>query len=341
MSRRLRWLALSVAGLVALCIAIIGSFAQAERSVPWKIAVTAQPIEAFMRSEPELKRFGLLEFRGGLSLSSNESHFGGISGIRFEADGDRFLAITDRGFWLRGTLKSESGRPVAMADVEMAPMLAAGGGAITARGWYDTESLAVDGGLVYVGVERVDRILRFDFGASGVLAPGQPINVPAAMRTIPKNQGIEGMVFVPKGQPLGGTLIALSERGLDAAGNTRGFLIGGSSRGEFAVRRAADFDITDAALIPGGDLLILERHFSWRSGIGMRIRRIPLAAIKPGALVDGPVLIEAGNSHQIDNMEGLAAQRTAAGETIITIVSDDNFNPLQRTILLRFALVDE
>jgi hypothetical protein len=38
-------------------------------------------------------------------------------------------------------------------------------------------------------------------------------------------------------------------------------------------------------------------------------------------------------------MEALAVHRNAAGETILTLISDDNFNPLQRTILLRFALV--
>ena len=41
----------------------------------------------------------------------------------------------------------------------------------------------------------------------------------------------------------------------------------------------------------------------------MRIRSVPLAAIKPGALVDGPELIEADLGYQIDNMEGLSVHR--------------------------------
>jgi hypothetical protein len=52
-------------------------------------------------------------------------------------------------------------------------------------------------------------------------------------------------------------------------------------------------------------------------------------------------LIEADRSFVIDNMEALAAHRNAAGDTVLTVVSDDNFNPLQRTILLRFAIVGE
>jgi hypothetical protein len=43
--------------------------------------------------------------------------------------------------------------------------------------------------------------------------------------------------------------------------------------------------------------------------------------------------------YEIDNMEGLTVTRNAAGETLLTMVSDDNFSMLQRTLLLRFAVV--
>jgi hypothetical protein len=214
-------------------------------------------------------------------------------------------------------------------------------GTLAKRGWFDTESIAADGDTIYIGIERVHRIVRFDFAKGGLAAPALPIKTPEAFRTLPGNQGIEGMVFVPKGRPLAGTLVAISERGLDKPGNIRGFLIGGTAPGEFTIRRRDEFDITDAALIPGGDLLILERHFSFLRGVGMRIRRIPLEAIKPGALLDGTVLIQAGNAHQIDNMEAMAVHMNAAGEAIVTLVSDDNFSRLQQTVLLRFALIDD
>jgi hypothetical protein len=56
---------------------------------------------------------------------------------------------------------------------------------------------------------------------------------------------------------MGGTLIAISERGLDRVGNIRAFLIGGLAPGTFAIKRKGQFDVTDAALLPSGDLLIL------------------------------------------------------------------------------------
>ena len=70
------------------------------------------------------------------------------------------------------------------------------------------------------------------------------------------------------------------------------------------------------------------------------MRRIALGAIKPGALVDGPVLFEVDLGYEIDNMEGLSVHRSADGETVLTLVSDDNFSPLQRTLLLQFTLAE-
>jgi hypothetical protein len=46
-------------------------------------------------------------------------------------------------------------------------------------------------------------------------------------------------------------------------------------------------------------------------------------------------------AYQVDNMEGLSVNRDAKGEIILTLVSDDNFSALQRTILLQFRLVEE
>ena len=58
-------------------------------------------------------------------------------------------------------------------------------------------------------------------------------------------------------------------------------------------------------------------------------------------LVDGEPLIVADLAYQIDNMEGIAVHRNARNETIVTLVSDDNFSFLQRNLLLQFALVGE
>jgi len=328
--------------LLALALATQSDLARAQRAPdpPTSIQITAQRLPGFDHSDSSRRQFGLLEFRGGLVLTSSFKQFGGLSAIRVQADGANFIALSDKGWWLKGRIVYDGNRPSGIADAEMAPILGPDGFALAARGWYDTESIAQDGGTLYVGIERVNRIVRLDYGKDGLLARAQPIDVPPGVRGLPNNKGLEAMVFVPRGLPLGGALIAISERGLNWAGNLWAFIIGGPRPGTFTLKRTADFDVSDAALLPSGDLLVLERKFSWTTGLFVRIRRIKLTDVQPGALVDGPVLFEADLGYAIDNLEGLSVHRGPNGETVLTMVSDDNFSALQRTLLLQFTLAE-
>ena len=334
-----------VPAAVALCAGLslaIPSAAQTPRvpEPPVAIEIAAERLAGFDHADPARRQFGVLEFRGGLVLTSPFKQFGGLSAIRVQPDGENFIALTDKGWWLKGRITYEGTRPVGIADAQMAAMQGPDGFTLASRGWYDTESIAQDNGTLYVGIERVNRIVRFDYGRLGLLARGQPIDAPPGLRSLPNNRGIEALVFVPRGLPLGGALIAISERGLDREGNLLAFLIGGPRPGPFTVKRIADFDVSDAALLPSGELLVLERKFGWTTGLFIRMRRIRLADVRPGALVDGPVLFEADLGYAIDNMEGLSVHRSANGETVLTMISDDNFSALQRTLLLQFTLAE-
>jgi hypothetical protein len=309
-------------------------------AAPVSIEVHARPIPSFDTRDRARTRFGALQYRSGLVLTSPFRGFGGLSGLRLDAKGEQFIAVSDKGGWFTGRIVYSGREMTGLADVEAAPMLGADGRPITARGWFDSEAIALDGSLVYVALERVNQILRFDFAKGGTRALGQPIALPPAMRKLPYNKGLEALVVVPKGLPLAGTLIALSERGLDSDGNIIGFLIGGPQPGDFAVRRTDQFDISDAVLLLNGDLLILERKFSWLSGVGIRIRRIALKSLVQGASVDGPSVFEADLGNEVDNMEGIDAHVTPEGDTVLTMVSDDNFSMIQRTLLLQFTLME-
>ena len=328
--------------MVALWGALTPAAAQSAKAADGlrRIAVHAERITSFGVGGPSKQQFGMLAFRGGLVLTSSDKAFGGFSSLHVLADGRRFITATDRGNWLRGEIRYDGERPAAIVDAEMAPMLGGDGRPLARRRWYDTEAIAADGGTLYVGIERVNRIVRFDVGKHGFDARAALVPVPPAVRKLPNNKGIEGLVYVPRGRPLGGTLIAFAERALDTVGNHSGFLVGGPRPGSFALRRHRDFDVSDAALLPGGDLLVLERRFTWLDGVGIRIRRVPLAEIKPGALVDGREIFSADLSYQIDNMEGLAVHRSG-DEIVLTMISDDNFSALQRTLLLQFTLMGD
>jgi hypothetical protein len=334
--------------LLAALVFVIGSFAIAEAlryaNAPTPVAVQATPIVSFDNRDPDKTRFGALEFIGGLALTSDYQPFGGISALHMEPDGARFIAVTDNGSWLRGRIVYKDGKPDGIADTEMAPILGADGKPLAARKWYDAESLTESGGYFYIGIERVERIVRFNFRRDGFAARGEEVSVPPDFKTFTRNKSLECLASPPKGSPLAGHLVVVTEQSLDISGNHRSFVLPGSAAGDqvtrFSVKRSDDFDITDCAILPPGDLLLLERRYSVARGVATRIRRIPLAAIKEGALVDGPALIEADLAFQIDNMEGIGIHRDAQGETVITLVSDDNFSVLQRNLLLQFRLVE-
>ena len=91
---------------------------------------------------------------------------------------------------------------------------------------------------------------------------------------------------------------------------------------------------------PSGDLLLLERKFSLLGGVGIRIRRIALASVAPGAVIDGPSIFDADLGNEIDNMEGIDAHVTPEGEIVLTLISDDNFSMIQRNLLMQFTLVE-
>ena len=191
------------------------------------IIVNARPIPSFDPRDPSHVRIGSLRYRGGMVLTSPFKGFGGLSGFRIDPTGHDFTMISDKGTWFTGRLVYNGTVVTGMTDVRTAPMRGSDGNRITARGWFDSESMALDGSLVYVGLERVNKILRFDFGKGYTRALGEEIDAPAAVRKLPFNRGLEAMVVVPRDRPLGGTLIAISERGLDANKNIMAFLIGG------------------------------------------------------------------------------------------------------------------
>ena len=110
----------------------------------------------------------------------------------------------------------------------------------------------------------------------------------------------------------------------------------------FSLKRTDDFDVSDCAATPDGDLLVLERRFSWTA------RSWPCASAacrsprsSRARWSTGRELMFADMGSQIDNMEGLSVHRDSSGALVLTLISDDNFSLLQRTLLLQFTLVRE
>src|SRR4051795_4118582 len=106
-------------------------------SAPVSIEVNARPLPSFDTRDRSRVRFGSLEYRSGLILTSRFRGFGGLSGLRLDAKGERFIAISDKGGWFTGRILYRGAEMIGLDDVEAAPMLGPDRRPITARGWYD------------------------------------------------------------------------------------------------------------------------------------------------------------------------------------------------------------
>ena len=347
MKRRVRrsWQFLSAIALAAAAsFAVLPAHAEkplAPLQRPTPITIAASPID-FDRENPSRKEFGKLIFRAGLNLYAKSAHFGGFSALAVDPSGTSLLAVTDAGSWLRATLDYDGRKLKGLEDAVFGPILGADGKPLRDGSQRDSEGMTIaDGdtrkGTAYLSFERKHRIARYPFNTERFGPPAGPVALPGGTKALGANRGIEAITVIRAGR-LKGTLVAFAEGLASGAGNLQGWLVGGPAPGSLTLKRIGGFDVTDAASLPDGGIVVLERRFRFSEGVKMRIRRIAAGELKKGAVIAGEVLLEANDSFNIDNMEGIAAHRAASGETVLTLMSDDNFSPLQRTLIMQFAL---
>lgn len=297
-------------------------------------AIHAEPVPLDSGS-PARRDIGGLRYLGGWVLTSDDPDFGGISAMVL--DGDGFVAIGDAGGLFRFALDEEG--IVTHADIAQ---LSAGptpddGGEVRKRD-RDAEGLAHDPetGRYWVAFERANGFWRFD--AAFVRSDGNA--APEAMEDWPSNGGAEAMVRLDDGR-----FLIFSEAG-DGPGDSREVLLfagdpvePGPTPLRLGYRTPGEHRITDAALLPDGRLLILNRAFSLMEGVSVIVTIVSLDTLTAGTILTGDIVARLDPPLTIDNMEALAIDERD-GRTIVWMASDDNFNPFQRTLLLQFELLD-
>lgn len=295
------------------------------------VPVSVSPIEHFEISGTK-SVFGKLEFRGGLAISSKLREFGGLSGIHVQNGGSEAILVSDLGYILLAELSYREGRLAAITIPHM--MRAPLPPSIKRR---DLEDITVGSqGELHLALERNNHQIATIAPRSGKAAAAALIMLPQAGKLLGFNKGIESIDIFPRGTELAGRMIAIGERPDKRTGSRIPCWI--VDVGTCAIKVRGKYEVTSARFLDNGDLLILERKFTPGFDIGMRLRRIRQREIGVGKVLDGETLIEAGLAMQIDNMEGLAVHRDSSGVTILTLVSDDNLNFFQRTLILQFAL---
>lgn len=334
-----------VCGAVALAWSVgqaIAAKPNFSNVAPQTIEIRAVPFGP-SKSAPVAKGSGKLSWLGGVELESSSQYLGGYSGLVLSGDGTRLLAVSDAGLWLSARIAYRDGKIARIEDARTGSLRALKNRPLSKKRWRDAEAMApvrhgrIDR-AVYVAFEQLHRVGRFPLRKSRIDGPTHYLKMPKSIRGAKGNKSLEALALLTKG-PFKGSLLALTEQFLDKKGDHRAWIVSTRAPKRLTLKRLDDFDVTGAATLPDGDVLILERRFSFTRGIAARVRRIAAADIKPGARLNGKILLDLRGVTRIDNMEGIAVHRGPKGRTVVTLISDDNFNrTFQRTLLMQFIL---
>ena len=326
--------------LLMAAVAFFQSRADPLAAMP-KSAPRAYPVDVRTEVLSEMGRFsagkdtyGKLEWLGGLKLSSDEPTFGGFSGLAF-LDPDHFLAISDRGTVLSAELERKDGRISAISEASMRTL--PGLGAEMPQWRRDAEGLAFKDGEAYVSFEGDTRVIRYSLERNMLQRLEGPLPLTAAIETANRaNRGLEAIAVIPQGRPYGGGFVLLSEKPQN--GKILGWIVTEAETLPFTLPQSGELLAADADFTANGDLIVLERNFSLLGGLVVQLRRVLADDFVPGAIAHADLIFRANLGDGIDNMEALDIQSLANGDSLLSLMSDDNFNFLQRTLLLQFRL---
>lgn len=291
------------------------------------VAVTSRPL-LLNPEKPAQTTVGRLRYIAGLDLDGARWGFGGYSGFSFSGTDGRFVAISDLGHFLSGRMTFDAqGRVTGIADADFQPMRDLDGRRIGSKARGDAEAVRHDtDGSLLVSFEREHRIWRY----AGTTAVPQPVEIPPEVTAWEENEGIEALAVLP-----GGDLLILAEE-KGPGDRHQGWLRRAGRWSPLVWQGSNNFVPTDAVSLKNGDVLVLQRRFTWIGGIAARLGVVRAAAIAPGATLEPETLAEWSPPTTVDNMEGIDVIERADGAVDIFLMSDDNRNPLQRFLLLQF-----
>lgn len=268
------------------------------------------------------------QFAGRLSLSMDDARFGGLSGLVLQDHGRRFTALSDRGSLITGHLARKKGTLTGFDSLTLTPLKNTENAALK-RIESDPEGLAMrSDGRIYISFEAYHRVWTYStVGGQAAWLPRHP-----DFRTFQNNSSLEALAIGPDG-----ALYTLPER---SGRKDWPFPVYRYAHGQwskpFTLPRSGDFLPVGADFGPDGRFYLLERDFRGIFGFRSRVRRFDLT---PQGLSREEVLLVTPSGRH-DNLEGLSVWRDDTGATRLTMVSDDNFNRIQRTEIVEYRLTE-
>ncbi len=293
----------------------------------------AQPV-TLNSGAPGQVAVGALSYRGGLQLDFDDDRFGGLSALDVSSDGATLTALSDRGDWFELALGYDARGWLARAERRQTGRLQDGNGRAPRRKIdADAESMVrLRDGSVIVAFEINHRLLRYPPAAPPFSVPPTALADPPGVRRAPGNSGMEALTLLADDR----MLVIAEDAGV---GDTTDAWIGDGATWERAgYVLTPPFLPTGAALLPNGDVVVVERRASLLGGIGARLVRLKAADVAVGGRLTGTEIARLESPLTVDNLEGIAVRENGDGETLIYLISDNNFSLFQRTLLLVFAL---
>lgn len=328
----------AVAGGVAMALYFAGPALGSGPVAPLAVEARTLPLN---RADPGVDRVGRLKFLGALQLEAKDARFGGISAMLWEPACNRLLAVSDSGTWFVLEPAEVDGRLEGIARAWIAPVLAPDGRPPLSKRAADSESLArLSDGSTWVFYEQDDRGERFAEVSAcrpqSLAAAPDRAWVPADSAGWPENGGMEAVAAT------GMSLRILLESVPGPDGGKLG-LTGEPGKAMARFNWIAPQGYEPTAMDPlnaeGSRMLVLHRRFTPLEGASAVLTEAGIAADQTGvvtprevAVLKAPLLV--------DNMEALAVRREGE-RRFVYLASDDNFNALQRTLLMKFELLPE
>ncbi|WP_242912997.1 esterase-like activity of phytase family protein [Brevundimonas pishanensis] len=262
-------------------------------------------------------------FVGGVQLlTPTLSPLRSLSDLKLVGE-DGFVTVSDAGDLILGQIKlDDGGKLIGLDQFRSRRLSLTDGSPITEKVDGDAEGLAVlPNGEVLVSFERDHRIWNY-----GPLdAPRLPVSAPRPVWPFNENGGMEAL----------------------AAGDNIQWRVAGEDGGIWDCTRVtctlvqlppaeplkdSQYRITGMDRDPSGDgYWVVQRSYAPPLDARARVRHMA----EDGTL--GPVMVELKLPGTTDNFEGIAATKRG-GKTRLYILSDDNENPLQRTLMLAFDI---
>ncbi len=323
MPRRLRVLCVTL----VLAILAVGGVRIVYPSNSQNIALRPLSLDP---NHPGIRRLGDLIFLNAWELTSDNEDFGGISALTVLADG-RFVGVSDAGTLIGFGLSNGD----TMERPFIAPLPDKPLSGFDYKDW-DSEGVAYNpgSGEFWVSFEANHAIRRYSRSFSRVTGS---IEMSGRYKWA-ANKGIEALVRLSDGR-----FVAIAEN-LEK-GLHEGYLFSGDPvengtiKTWFQFRPPTGYRVTDAVLLSDGRLMLLNRSVGFLRGFSAKLSIVELARIRKDAVVAADVVATLSAPLLVDNMEGIAVTPDKTDD-IIWLISDNNFNIFQRTLLMKFRLAE-